>query len=160
MRVLPALLLLAPACAGPDVSLEPIPIASIDVFAAEVQPHIAERCGSGACHGRGDRPLALFVPGAHRVDPDDTYLDESLTRWELEENARRLSAFALGTSAADSLAIRKPLAVGSGGLWHSGGETFTDLLDPACIAMSAWLDARPLGEVIREGTGAMDGGVP
>jgi len=130
------------ACSGPEVAFEPITVASIDLFEAEVQPHIEERCGSGGCHGRAERPLSVFARGAYRRDATRTYLDEPLTRAELEENARRLSSFAFGTNAAGSLAIRKPLAVHAGGLWHGGGDTFYDPLDPACVAISEWLDMR------------------
>ncbi|MCC6876171.1 MAG: hypothetical protein IT378_17820 [Sandaracinaceae bacterium] len=119
-----------------------IPLASLEVYERSVQPHVAERCGSGGCHGREERPLALYTPGAYRADPARVFLDEPLTAWELRENARRLSAMALGVRAERSVVVLKPLALEAGGLWHGGGDVFTELDDPACRVLSAWLDAR------------------
>ncbi len=135
-------------CVGPEGELVPITVASFEAFAQDVQPHLTERCGSGACHGRADRPLALFAPGAHRRDAARTYVDEALSEWEIEENARRISAFAIARRATDSLVIRKPLAADEGGVWHGGGDTFADPLDPACIELSIWLDARVESEAL------------
>lgn len=130
------------ACAPASGGREPIPLASLEVYERSVQPHVAERCGSGGCHGREERPLALYTPGAYRADPARIFLDEPLTAWELRENARRLSAMALGVRAERSFVVLKPLAVEAGGLWHGGGDVFAELDDPACRVLSAWLDAR------------------
>lgn len=152
-RTLTALLALAlaGACAGPTPGDQSIPLASLEQFERRVQPHLDARCASGGCHGRRERPLAFFSAGTYRADPARTYLDEALTPFEIEENARRLSAFALGTSGIDSLAVQKPLATAEGGVWHEGGEIFPDPNDLACLALTQWLDARE---------SSLDGGTP
>lgn len=132
------------ACEGPPPGHAPLPVADLELFEAEVQPHLEERCASGGCHGRAERPLSLYARGAHRLDRARLHLDEPVTRFELEENARRISAFALSLRARDSIAVRKPLAQGAGGLWHGGGDIFLDDTDPSCRAMVEWLDAREL----------------
>jgi hypothetical protein len=151
MRRLGLALLLLAACEGPAPGTEPLPLADLTRFEAEVQPHLALRCASGGCHGRPERPLSLFAPGAHRLDRERVHLDEPLSRVELEENARRVSAFALTPRARDSLIVRKPLAQAAGGLWHGGGDVFLDDGDPSCRALVAWLDARSI---------PIDGGAP
>ena len=142
---------LVAACAGPVPGEQEIPLASLEQFERRVQPHLDARCASGGCHGRAERPLSFFSPGTYRADPARTYLDEALTPFEIEENARRLSAFALETNGIDSLAVRKPLATSEGGVWHDGGEIFPDPNDLACLALTQWLDARE---------SALDGGAP
>jgi hypothetical protein len=144
-------LLLFAACEGPAPGREPLPMADLARFEAEVQPHLALRCASGGCHGRPERPLSLFAPGAHRLDRERLHLDEPLSRAELEENARRTSAFALVPHARGSLMVQKPLAQAAGGLWHGGGDVFLDESDPSCRALVSWLDARSV---------PTDGGAP
>lgn len=136
-----AIALLTSSC-GPAVGSEPLPMGDLASFEREVEPHLVERCASGGCHGRAERPLSLYAPGAYRDDPSRLFLDEPLTRAELEENARRVSAFALTEHARDSLVVRKPLALAAGGVWHGGGDVFLDDTDPACGALVRWLDAR------------------
>ena len=109
MRSSPAVaLLLVLGCAGPEPGTQPLPTGSFDRYASQVTAHVSERCASAGCHGRPERPLALYAPGAYRADPARTHLDEPLTRPELEENMRRLSAFALDGPARSSLAIGNP----------------------------------------------------
>lgn len=139
-----ALVMIVSACEGPPPGRAPLPMADLAAFEAEVQPHLAERCASGGCHGRAERPLSLYARGAHRLDPSRVHLDEPITAFELEENARRISAFALAVPARDSLTVRKPLAQAAGGLWHGGGDVFYDDTDPACRALVRWLDARSM----------------
>ncbi len=151
MRALPCLLALLCACEGPPPGSAPLIVGDVAVFEAEVQAHVEERCASGGCHGRAERPLSLYARGGHRLDPARTHLDEPLTAPELEANARRISAFALSRRAHDSLVVRKPLAQEAGGLWHGGGDVFLDDHDPGCEVLVRWLDARWT---------ALDGGAP
>ena len=131
------------AC-GPAAGTEPLAMADLETFEARVEPHLEARCSLGGCHGRAERPLALYAPGAYRADPERTYLDEPLDAFELLENARRISAFAGDLRAADTLVIRKPLAIEAGGVWHGGGSVFVDDTDPSCRALVGWLDSRTI----------------
>lgn len=139
------------ACTGPTPRHDPLLVGELEQFAGEVEPVLESRCASGGCHGREERPLALYAPGQYRQDPSRTYLDEPLTPAELSSNAQRLAAFAHGVAAADALAVRKPLAIDSGGCWHGGGDVFRDTTDPGYRAIARWLALR----------GApLDGGTP
>jgi len=135
-------LVLAAACAGPSGDVEPLLVGDAARFAEEVQPVITERCATGGCHGRPDRPLCLYAPGQHRADPARLHLDEPLTSEEIGRNARRLASFAHGTGADGSLTLQKPLATGAGGCWHGGGDVFVDRSDPDYRAVRAWLATR------------------
>ncbi len=135
-------LALLSACTGPEAGGEPLGVGPMEVFAAEVEPVLEERCASGGCHGRAERPLCLYAPGQHRADPARLYLDEPLTDAEVEHNARRLAAFAHGVSGADSLALRKPLAREEGGCWHGGGDVFSSETDPGYRIVERWLATR------------------
>lgn len=126
-------------CEGPAGDGEPLRVGPMEAFAREVQPHLAERCASGGCHGTSERPLSLYASGVHRADPSRVHLDEPLTDRELAANARRLAAFAHQVAPERSLALRKPLAKRSGGCWHGGGEVFADRTDPAYRILDAWL---------------------
>lgn len=134
---------------GPEPSTAPLSVGDLEFFEARVEPHLEERCASGGCHGRPDRPLALYAPGMHRADPSRTWLDEPLSGLELEENARRAAAFGLEGAPEDTLLVQKPLSILAGGSWHGGGDVFDTSDDPACVALSAWLTT----------TRALDGGM-
>lgn len=126
-------------CAGPDVAAEPLELGPLDMFADTVEPHLEERCASGGCHAREERPLRLYAPGQLRADPARTWLDEGLDGDELLANARSLAAFALDATPEDCLALRKPLSVRAGGVHHGGGDQFVDASDPAYRAIERWL---------------------
>ena len=96
-HVLPLVSVLATACAGPASGSEPLPNGDLARFVEEVQPYLTRDCASGGCHGRAERPYALFAPGQYRRDPARTHLDEPLDAIELDANARRTAAFAIGS---------------------------------------------------------------
>ena len=131
-------------CVGPVGEEEALEVGSIEMYAAEIQPIVAERCASGGCHGRPERLLPLFAPGQYRLDPARTYYDEPLSDEELWANAERLSAFAHGERGVDSLALRKPLAEAAGGCFHEGGDVFRTTTDPGYRLMERWLATRGL----------------
>jgi len=131
-------------CVGPVGDGEPLEVGSIEMYAAEIQPIVTERCASGGCHGRPDRLLALYAPGQHRMDPARTYYDEPLSDEELWVNAERLAAFAHGEDAPASLTLRKPLAEEAGGCFHEGGDVFRTTTDPGYRLMERWLATRGL----------------
>jgi hypothetical protein len=115
--------------AGACVELPPgEPLAELDVatFAAEVQPVLDERCAAPSCHGRPERPLAIYSPRRYRREPARRFLDEPLDADELAANARGVASFgfAIDDGLEDSLVLRKPLALAAGGARHEGGEIF------------------------------------
>ncbi|RLB54582.1 MAG: hypothetical protein DRJ42_08755 [Deltaproteobacteria bacterium] len=137
-------------CDGPESSLTLLETGPLGAYATEVQPHVAERCASGGCHGRADRRLRLYAPGHYRADASRLHLDEPLTQQELGENARRLAAFAHGSELESSELFCKPLALEAGGCAHGVGEVFVDWTDPTCLALERWLSGRA----------PVDGGLP
>lgn len=137
---LPLTLVLS-ACAGPQPGSTPLQLGSMSVFELEVQPMIEERCASGGCHGRPERPLSLYAPGAQRMDERRVHLDEPLTDVELERNARRLAAFAQGVDPEDSALLCKPLAQRAGGCHHRASDVFADRSDPGYRLLRDWLRA-------------------
>ncbi|MBW2463588.1 MAG: hypothetical protein JRH11_18195 [Deltaproteobacteria bacterium] len=137
-------------CDGPEATLTLLEAGPIDAYATNVQPHVAERCASGGCHGRADRRLRLYAPGHYRADASRLHLDEPLTYEEVAENARRLAAFAHGSTLESSELFCKPLALEAGGCAHGGGEVYVDWTDPACLALERWLSGRA----------PVDGGLP
>lgn len=151
MRARLALVALFAAGCGPAPSTVPLDVGDLAFFTARVEPHLEQRCGSAGCHGRADRPFSIYVPGQHRADPALRWLDEPLSGEELEENARRVSAFALEDDPFDTLIVRKPLSPSDGGLWHGGGDVFGARNDEGCRALVGWLEGRAL---------PVDGGLP
>lgn len=123
-----------------DLADEPQHVGPMDVFASQLQPQLATRCASAACHGRTDRPLALFSPGAYRMDASRQFLDESLTAEELSINAYQTMAFASGDTAASSLIVTKPLSTENGGTSHGGGTVFGNTDDALYLALVDWIE--------------------
>ena len=112
-----------------------------DRFVVEVQPILAEACGNPTCHGRPERPLAIFSPGRWRADPDRLYLDEPLTADELEHNYTLSCVFSTEAELPrDAMLVRKPLA-GAAGVYHGGGAVFDDTSDRSYRAIVTWLEA-------------------
>ncbi len=145
-----ALALLTAAC-GPPPETAPLELGDVAFFGARVEPHLEEQCGSAGCHGRPDRPFAMYSPGQHRRDPARRWLDEPLAPDEVEENARRVAALGLGDDPFLTPIVRKPLAVSEGGLWHGGGDVWVARSDEGCRALVAWL---------RDRAAPPDGGAP
>lgn len=142
-RLWPIIAALALAgCVGPVGDVEELELASLEIFADEVEADLELRCASGGCHGNADRPLSLYAPGAYRADTTRTFLDEPLSAWEVRQNARRVSAFAHGHGAWDSLVVQKPLSESAGGVWHGGGEIYAEVDDLGCRALVRWLEMR------------------
>lgn len=117
----------------------PLPAAGIEAFAAEAQPVLAARCANPSCHGNPWRPLALYAVRRHRLDPADTHLEAPLTEAELRLNLlHTLGLLATADDPADSLLLRKPLAVGAGGVAHAGGAQFADPLSHDYQRLLRW----------------------
>lgn len=105
-----------------------------EVFAARVQPVLAARCASPACHGSDRRRLRVYAPGFFRADPARVHRDEPLSPEELRANERSAAAFALDVAPEESLLVTKPL----GRVPHLGGRVFA-APDDDCDALIAWL---------------------
>ncbi len=104
-------------------------------FAASVQPVLAARCASPACHGTDRRRLRVYAQGFFRRDPARLHRDEPLTPEELSANERSAAAFALGApSPRESLLVAKPLGLVN----HLGGQVLTDT-DHDCAALVEWV---------------------
>ncbi len=133
------------APAPPDIPLPAVDVAS---FSAEVQPILERRCASPSCHGRVERPLALYGSGSYRADPTRRFLIEPLTAAELEANARGVASFVLeprerGAALGRSLVLCKPLALPAGGCGHQGGAQWLAPSDREYRRLQAWLEALP-----------------
>jgi hypothetical protein len=115
-----------------------------EVFVAEVQPLLADRCANPSCHGTPERPLEVFAVHKHRLDPDTVYLDAALTDDELGLGFLRASAL-VSPDEAPSLSplVRKPLGVAAGGAPHVGGVQFERDDDPDYLTLLAWVSDDP-----------------
>ena len=144
------LLVLALACLGCAPAPPDIPLPAVDVasFASEVQPILERRCGSPACHGRVERPLALYGSGSYRADSTRRFLVEPLSAAELAANARSVAAFVLeprerGAALASSRVLCKPLALAAGGCGHQGGAQWLSPSEREYRQLLSWLQALP-----------------
>ncbi len=126
-------------CLGPEPGASQIRAFDRDVFAASVQPILAERCANPSCHGRPDRPMSLYSPLRWRMDPDRTFLAEPLSAAELDHNFTMASVFAIGVDPEHTLILEKPLAEAVG-MYHGGGAVFEGTLDRGYRTIRAWLE--------------------
>jgi hypothetical protein len=151
-----ALVLAAAGCAG-DPGRVVLLRGDAATFASAVQPVYDARCADPSCHGRADRPLAIYSPTRFRRDPARTFIRESLDPEEIATNVRATAAFALdaveaGGTVDDSLVLRKPLPEEAGGAQHGGGVVFSSQSDREWRALRDW--GRALA------SGPPDGGAP
>ena len=139
-----ALLTLGLAACAQSPAPEPLPAGDLGSFAETVQPVLDAHCADPSCHGRPERPLAIYSPLRYRLDPARRYLSEALTSQELAANLRSVEAFALaareaGLSAAGCGVLCKPLAERAGGCGHAGGAIFPSADDREYRALESWL---------------------
>ena len=109
-------------------------------FADDVQPVLASRCASQACHGSTRRPLALYATGSYRIDASRTFFDEVIDTDELHLNALTVLLFADGYPLGETEVLAKPRAEAMGGTWHGGGAVFEGSDDPGHAALLEWLE--------------------
>jgi hypothetical protein len=131
-----AVLLLTGGC---DVGAGPVEewprFGGLDAFVEQAQPVLAARCANPSCHGRPERPLALFAVHRHRLDPADTFLDDPLTEEELRHNFNQTTAFLLDVSEPDeSLLLVKPRSE------HAGVVVFGDAADYDHVRLREWIE--------------------
>jgi len=110
-----------------------------DVFYDDVQPILTARCGNPTtCHGREDRPFALYARGANRANPADVFVDPPLSGVEQRANYERSCAFAVDSGGGVEL-LMKPLAERRSGVWHGGGDIFLAPDDREYRRIEAWV---------------------
>jgi hypothetical protein len=127
------------SCGLDPAPYESAPLPDPAAFEAVAQPVLLARCANPTtCHGREDRPLALYAPWANRMDPADLLRDKSLTAAEVRANYDRARAFAL-ERASGPLLLTKPLAESAGGAWHGGDDLFESREDREYRALESWI---------------------
>lgn len=128
-------MLLLVGCADLEQGYTPAPALDEEMFRVDVEPTLEAQCANPSCHGRPERPLALYAPHRFRADPTRLFLDEPITEDELRHNYERSCAFAADLSSAEeSLLWRKPLGL----TYHGGGVTLSEH-DPEARRIQTWL---------------------
>ena len=115
-------------------------VADRAVFGSAIGPLLAKKCGDAGCHGRAERPFALFATGARRSDPAATFRKTALTSAEVDANYAATLGFADATDPRQTTLLRKSVGL----LGHRGGPTFEAFSDPAARAIAAWLTGQEL----------------
>lgn len=113
------------------------------VFAREVYPLLLERCGFPACHGRAERPLALFGPGRTRLGTAMLPFDPATPEEVALSYARTRAMLVSVDGVRRSPLLRKPLAVRAGGAGHGGDDPwgaapFPSKQDPGFQVVFFW----------------------
>lgn len=127
-------------CIGTPEGSTSVPVLDYDAYVSDVQPIFVERCGNPTCHGRPERPFAVYAPERYRADPARTFLDEPLSGDELLANYESACAFSVHISDPTTcLLLSKPLAIDAGGAGHLGGDVWLDREDPEYRTVEAWL---------------------
>jgi hypothetical protein len=128
------------ACSAPGGEDIEVRWLDYDLFVADVQPILAEKCGNPSCHGRADRPYSVFSPRAWRLDPERTHLSEPLSSEELVHNYTMSCVFVSEAEAPDaSLLLLKPLG-SSGDVFHGGGVIFEGESDRDYRIVLEWIE--------------------
>lgn len=126
------------------VALEPDAMTSLSApgtvadratFAAEASPLLEKRCGDALCHGRPERPFALYAAGVRRLEPKHTLLKAELTEAEVDANHRAVLGFLDALRPRDTTLLQKA----TGRMGHAGGPVFAAPSDPECVAIAAWI---------------------
>lgn len=130
-------------CSAPGPEEEPIEGLDRRVFQESIEPVLQQRCANPSCHGRLERPWAIYAPGRFRLDPTRVFIDEELSAREEEHNFWVSSVFAGlgGMQAKERLLIQKPLAQV---VYHGGGVVFMGERDEAARRLLAWIEAGSL----------------
>ncbi len=132
-----ALLALA-GCGLEAQATSPLPApdrARFDDAAGEI---LARRCGTSACHGREDRPFALYAQGQRRLPPTGTFAKAPLDPAEEGANYSATLGFLDAPRALETLLVEKALGLAG----HGGGPVFEHRSDPECQALRAWIEGR------------------
>ena len=93
-----------------------------DAFVADVQPILTSKCSYGSCHGSSQ---------------SDLYLTCGDTPEQLQHNFIVTQSFVADPSDRSELLLR-PLAVGAGGVNHSGGDIWSSTKDSEFATLREW----------------------
>ena len=126
--------LLAIAAAGcgeenPRVGLASIPARDDKEFVTAVLPILLRDCGFQACHGSQERFFRVYGPGRTRLPSTVPILIEDpktdgLQGYERDYTMQLARSMIDPDNPADSLLLRKPLAVEAGGAAHEGVDKY------------------------------------
>ncbi len=140
MRVWLHILVVALAGCGDTLEVDVPAEPDFERFVEVVQPVLTASCGNpSGCHGREDRPFALYAPRANRVVPEDVFRDPPLTVDESRANFERTVAFAVRVGSSAPLLLSKPLALSAGGTAHRGGAIYLSETETEYRLLADWL---------------------
>jgi hypothetical protein len=113
------------------------------MFESQVYPVLLRDCSFIACHGSSERFFQVYGPGRARLDPMADPLAE-LTMDELVLTYQRASSMIDAAEPAQSLLLRKPLALSAGGSGHEGVDAwmrnvYASKQEPGYQALEAWV---------------------
>ncbi len=103
-------------------------------FTQQISPLLEKRCGDALCHGRPERPYALYAAGARRLDPA-TLWKAPLTGEEVKANYASTLGFLDNPYPRQTTLVLKAVGL----LGHKGGSVFAAPSDPECQAVIAWM---------------------
>ncbi len=124
-------------------------------FSVEVMPVLLRDCGFHACHGSSERFFRVWGPGRTRYDDTKTtcrksfappcYYDE-LDGYDRDASLQFARSFIDLDNPADSLLLRKPLALERGGAPHDGVDrwgrnVYRTPHDEGFLVLSRWVFA-------------------
>ena len=116
-------------------------------FEQDVYPVLLRDCAFHACHGTTERFFQVFGPGRGRLDPPLMPLDAASPA-EVDHSYERARAMIDARAPAESLLLRKPLAVNAGGSGHEGADdlgrnVYQSKLEPGYGAIARWVQGLP-----------------
>ena len=140
-------LLAASGCADPTRAIDHLAPRDAEAFATHVQPYLEASCATLDCHGAQGRALRLYSElglreqASLRVTPIAAKHEPMpITPTELAANRLAFASVALATDApGNQLALRKPLALGEGGIHHQGRVHWATKQDPGYLCLRGWL---------------------
>ncbi|KAB2905552.1 MAG: hypothetical protein F9K40_06675 [Kofleriaceae bacterium] len=125
-------------CTDTTIDGEPVPALDLAFYAASVQRYVGYGCGSLDCHGEAGRMLRIYAEDGLRQSAE--LRGEVIEASEIAANVASFAAIELdASSAADSLTLRKPLAVTAGGMAHEGGDVWLAVEEDGYRCLRGWL---------------------
>lgn len=128
-------------CADAGPGWEP-PESSFREFQA-VYPVLLRDCGFPDCHGAEERFYRVWGPGRARLDPETRAFD-GVTGDEASASYTLALSMIDVRHPAESLLLRKPLAVSAGGAAHGGvdrygRDVYRTVDDAGYVALERWV---------------------
>ena len=137
----------ASGCGDKTRATEHLAPRGAETFATHVQPYLEASCATLDCHGAQGRALRIYSElglreqAGLRVTPiTDKHDPKPITSSELDANRLAFASVALaGDAPGEQLALRKPLALGEGGIHHQGRVHWASKQDPGYLCLRGWL---------------------